>query len=192
MISTYIYYLITGVKWASWRIKSPATRLQDEQLGHININENKKPHISEHFWVNPEANGDKIPLMRKGFPCHDAVTSCGLSVGYSAAKYKNSSADGWWIHLSYYFSAMATGATEVSNAQMHNNDVTWGTKCLKSPATQLFVVDLFRLIIKKTSKLHITYLYEKKPGFWWIPVMWKVFPLHDVLMNRNLQQHRYL
>ena len=83
-------------------------------------------------------------------------------------------------------------AQRASNAE--NISIWWHhqgmTRHPDSPAYQLFFFPS-SLISKETSKLHITDpLWWESNSDWWIPftngpVMQKVFPLHDVIMNSS-------
>ena len=65
----------------------------------------------------------------------------------------------------------------------NNNDVTWTSWPLKSPATPMFVQHFVMSIIKVNIKAPL--LWWESTGDWWArkgPVTRKAFPLHDVIM----------
>ena len=72
---TLYWCSISGAAWASWLIKSPTTRLFDQQRDHADIKGNIK---APHYWPSKIQrwlvdSRPKGPVIQKAFPCHDAT-----------------------------------------------------------------------------------------------------------------------
>ena len=163
-------------KWASWSLNSPATHMFVQQPAQVNIKE--KINASYH-WLFVSG----IHQMTGGFPSQRASTAESVSM----SSYHRGS---WTSYAVSFVSSKSKNHSGYGLIQ-HYSDVIMGAMASQITSLMIIYSTIYSGTDQRKHQISVSLAFVRGIHRWPVnsphkgPVMWKMFPFDDIIMNER-------